>query len=63
MDATLTEYQLRPQELAAVKTLEPLKVAEAGAHPILAWTAIHLVAADMRAQGLRTGSSKSVSEA
>lgn len=52
MDGMLAEYQLRPEEKAAMKTLEPLKVAEAGAHPILAWTAIHLVAADMRAQGV-----------
>jgi hypothetical protein len=63
MDAMLTEYRLRPQEIAAVKTLEPLRVAGAGAHPILAWTAVHLVAADMRAQGLRSGSSQSASDA
>jgi hypothetical protein len=63
MDAMLTEYQLRPQEMAAVKTLEPLKVAGAGAHPILAWTAVHLVAADLRAQGLKAGSRKPVSDA
>jgi len=49
MDTMLSEYQLRPEEIAAVKTLEPLKVAQAGAHPILAWTAVHLVAADRRA--------------
>jgi 2,3-dihydroxyphenylpropionate 1,2-dioxygenase len=61
MDAMLTEYQLRPQEMAAVKTLEPLKVAEAGAHPILAWTAVHLIAADMRAQRRKVASSESVS--
>jgi aromatic ring-opening dioxygenase catalytic subunit (LigB family) len=48
MDVMLTEYQLRPEEIAAVKTLEPLKVAKAGAHPILAWTAVHLLAAEMR---------------
>ena len=58
MDGMLAEYRLRPEEVAAVKTLEPLKVAAAGAHPILAWTAVHLVAADMRAQGLGSGSSK-----
>jgi hypothetical protein len=62
MDAMLAEYQLRPEEMAAVKTLEPLKVAGAGAHPILAWTAVHLVAADMRAQGLKAGSRKPVSD-
>jgi 2,3-dihydroxyphenylpropionate 1,2-dioxygenase len=61
MDAMLTEYRLRPQEVAAVKTLEPLKVAGAGAHPILAWTAVHLVAADMRARGRKVASSESVS--
>src|SRR5262245_38893896 len=58
MDAMLTEYQLRPEEIAAMKTLEPLKVAQAGAHPILAWTAVHLVAADLRAQELRSASSQ-----
>jgi hypothetical protein len=62
MDAMLNEYQLRPQEMAAVKTLEPLKVAGAGAHPILAWTAVHLVAADMRAQGLKSGSHQPISD-
>jgi 2,3-dihydroxyphenylpropionate 1,2-dioxygenase len=61
MDAMLAEYQLRPEDMVALKTLEPLKVAGAGAHPILAWTAVHLVAADMRAQGLKVGSSESVS--
>jgi len=50
MDAMLAEYKLRPSEIAALKTLEPLTVAKAGAHPILAWTAVHLVAADMRAK-------------
>jgi hypothetical protein len=44
----LAEYQLRSEEIAAVKSLDPLKVAQAGAHPILAWTAVHLLAADMR---------------
>ena len=53
MDAMLAEYQLRPEEMAALRTLEPLKVAGAGAHPILAWTAVHLVAADMRVRGLK----------
>jgi 2,3-dihydroxyphenylpropionate 1,2-dioxygenase len=48
MDIMLAEYQLRPQEIDALKTLEPLKVAKAGAHPILAWTAVHLLAADLR---------------
>jgi Aromatic-ring-opening dioxygenase LigAB, LigA subunit len=61
MDAMLNEYQLRPQEMVAVKTLDPLKVAGAGAHPILAWTAVHLIAADMRAQGRKVASSESVS--
>ncbi|HEY7554695.1 MAG TPA: hypothetical protein VIH18_07785 [Candidatus Binatia bacterium] len=50
MDAMIAEYQLRPDEIAALKTLEPLTVAKAGAHPILAWTAMHLVAADIRAR-------------
>jgi 2,3-dihydroxyphenylpropionate 1,2-dioxygenase len=49
MDAMFAEYQLRPEEITAVKSLEPLVVAKAGAHPILAWTAVHLLAADMRA--------------
>lgn len=49
MDAMLAEYELRPEEIDALKTLEPLTVAKAGAHPILAWTAVHLVAADLRA--------------
>lgn len=62
MDGMFTEYQLRMEEMAALKTLDPLKVAKAGAHPILAWTAVHLVAADMRTQGLRSGSSKPVSD-
>jgi len=62
MDGMLTEYQLRPQEMVAVRTLDPLKVAQAGAHPILAWTAVHLVAADMRAQELKSGSSNPVSD-
>jgi aromatic ring-opening dioxygenase catalytic subunit (LigB family) len=51
MEVLFAEYQLRPEEIAAVKSLEPLTVAKAGAHPILAWTAVHLLAADMRAQG------------
>jgi AmmeMemoRadiSam system protein B len=50
MDSMFADYQLRPEEIAAVRSLEPLTVAKAGAHPILAWTAVHLVAADMRAQ-------------
>jgi aromatic ring-opening dioxygenase catalytic subunit (LigB family) len=50
MDAVLARYKLRPEEIAAVKTLEPLTVAKAGAHPILAWTAVHLIAADARAR-------------
>jgi 2,3-dihydroxyphenylpropionate 1,2-dioxygenase len=61
MDEMLTEYQLRPQEMVAVRTLDPLKVAQAGAHPILAWTAVHLVAADIRARELRSASSQPVS--
>jgi hypothetical protein len=51
MEVLFAEYQLRPEEIAAVKSLEPLTVAKVGAHPILAWTAVHLLAADMRAQG------------
>jgi hypothetical protein len=51
MDAMFAEYQLRPEEITAVKSLEPLTVAKVGAHPILAWTAVHLLAADMRAHG------------
>ena len=50
------------EEMAAVKTLDPLKVAAAGAHLILAWPAVHLIAADMRAQGQLTGSNKSGSD-
>ena len=50
MEGVIDEYRLRPEEAAALKTLEPLAVAKAGAHPILAWTAIHLVAADRRSQ-------------
>jgi hypothetical protein len=50
MDSIFSDYQLRPEEIAAVKSLEPLAVATAGAHPILAWTAVHLLAADLRAQ-------------
>jgi len=50
MDGVVTEYQLHPEEILALKTLEPLTVAKAGAHPILAWTAVHLLAADMRSQ-------------
>jgi 2,3-dihydroxyphenylpropionate 1,2-dioxygenase len=63
MDAMLVEYQLRSEEIAAVKSLDPLKVAQAGAHPILAWTAVHLLAADMRRQGGKSGSSQPVSDA
>ena len=55
MDAMLAHYELRPEEIAAVKTLEPLTVAKAGAHPILAWTAVHLIAADMRAEERKRG--------
>jgi hypothetical protein len=50
MNSMFADYQLRPEEIAAVRSLEPLTVAKAGAHPILAWTAVHLLAADMRAQ-------------
>ena len=50
MDGVVTEYQLRPEEVLALKTLEPLTVAKAGAHPILAWTAVHLVAAEIRSE-------------
>jgi 2,3-dihydroxyphenylpropionate 1,2-dioxygenase len=63
MDAMLVEYHLRSEEIAAVKSLDPLKVAQAGAHPILAWTAVHLLAADMRRQGVKSGSSQPVSDA
>ena len=58
MDVMFAEYQLRPEEIAAVKSLEPLTVAKAGAHPILAWTAIHLLAADTRAQNGQPRDSK-----
>lgn len=62
MDSMFADYQLRPEEIAAVKSLEPLTVAKAGAHPILAWTAVHLLAADMRAQsGQRPDSQKTPS--
>jgi hypothetical protein len=50
IDGVVAEYQLRPEEVLALKTLEPLTVAKAGAHPILAWTAVHLVAADIRSE-------------
>src|SRR5262249_60285393 len=61
MDGMLTEYQLRPQEMVAVMTLDTLKVAQAGAHLLLSWTAVHLVAADMRAQEPRSASNQPVS--
>lgn len=62
MDSMFADYQLRPEQIAAVKSLEPLTVAKAGAHPILAWTAVHLLAADMRAQsGQRPDSQKAPS--
>ena len=49
VDGTAAEYGLAPAEIAALKTLDPLAVAKAGAHPIMAWTAVHLVGADLRA--------------
>jgi 2,3-dihydroxyphenylpropionate 1,2-dioxygenase len=58
MDGMFAEYQLRPDEIAAVKSLEPLTVAKAGAHPILAWTAVHLLAADTRAESGKPRDSK-----
>lgn len=48
LDAVASDYQLRPEEIAALKTLEPLEVAKAGGHPIAAWVAVHSVAADLR---------------
>ena len=58
MDEMSAEYGLRSEEITALKTLEPLTVAKAGAHPILAWTAVHLLAADKRAQAARDEHSK-----
>jgi 2,3-dihydroxyphenylpropionate 1,2-dioxygenase len=58
MEVMFAEYQLRPEEIAALKTLEPLAVAKAGAHPILAWTAVHLLAADMRARSGESATAK-----
>ncbi len=49
MDAMIAEYGLSAAEAAALKSLDPLAVAKAGAHPIMAWTAVHLVQADLRA--------------
>jgi hypothetical protein len=48
LDAVAAEYQLRPDEVTALKTLEPLAVARAGGHPIAAWVAVQTVAADLR---------------
>ena len=48
LDAVAADYQLRPDEVAALKTLEPLEVAKAGGHPIAAWVAVQTVAADLR---------------
>jgi hypothetical protein len=55
IDGTVATYGLREEEISALKTLEPLTVAKAGGHPILAWTAVHLVAADLRAEQARAG--------
>ncbi|HEY7061872.1 MAG TPA: hypothetical protein VII06_10350 [Chloroflexota bacterium] len=49
MDAVIARHGLSAAEAEALKTLEPLTVAKAGAHPIMAWTAVHLVNADLRA--------------
>jgi 2,3-dihydroxyphenylpropionate 1,2-dioxygenase len=49
MDAAIARHGLSAAEGEALKTLEPLTVAKAGAHPIMAWTAVHLVNADLRA--------------
>lgn len=49
MDAMMVEYGLSEPEMAALRGLEPLAVAKAGAHPIIAWTAVHLINADLRA--------------
>ena len=49
VDGTAAAYGLTPAETDALKTLDPLTVAKAGAHPIMAWTGVHLVSADLRA--------------
>jgi 2,3-dihydroxyphenylpropionate 1,2-dioxygenase len=49
VDGTAAAYGLTPTETEALKTLDPLTVAKAGAHPIMAWTGVHLVSADLRA--------------
>ena len=49
VDGVAAEYGLTAAETAALKTLEPLTVAKAGAHPIMAWTGVQLVSADLRA--------------
>jgi hypothetical protein len=49
MDALAAEYGLTAAEVEALRTLEPLTVAKAGAHPIMAWTGVQLVSADLRA--------------
>jgi aromatic ring-opening dioxygenase catalytic subunit (LigB family) len=49
MDTMIAEYELDADAATALRTLEPLTVAKAGAHPIMAWTAVHLVNADLRA--------------
>lgn len=48
LDAVAGDFQLRPEEVAALKTLEPLEVAKVGGHPIAAWVAVHTVANDLR---------------
>jgi 2,3-dihydroxyphenylpropionate 1,2-dioxygenase len=49
MDGMIAEYNLGPDQAEALRSLDPLVVAKAGAHPIMAWTACHLLQADIRA--------------
>lgn len=49
MDGVMSAYGLSPEQTEALKSLEPLTVAQIGAHPILAWTAVQMVQADIRA--------------
>ena len=49
MEPMIAEYALPAGQAEALRSLDPLVVAKAGAHPIMAWTAIHLVQADLRA--------------
>jgi 2,3-dihydroxyphenylpropionate 1,2-dioxygenase len=60
VEGTAAAYGLAPAEIAALKTLDPLTVARAGAHPIMAWTAVHLLAADLRAAGQATAPQRMV---